>query len=320
MVRHSIRISLLILASMTAQPAFAVFQQTAADLAVLEDTLRFKFGDDTQARRDVLPMLLTTPRHLWKESRDDFAATVIATFGRVFTESGTIINCPDCDTWRLNVRDNNQIMINNGELSLSELGALKQTPAYANAKSIAFVKETASGIEFKLIALNDGKLIYQSLSDSTKDLNTVKPYLNYAAERERRLRGESLSYVFVNFGVYPNGLFQLEFIEQWGARNQHLSGLGISLFNPVFALGGVYHYIFPGRPRLNFSGAIYYPLANAIASAVSDNSDFSDSLVLQGSVQYMFSNSYAAFATLGTEGGLSIGLTMFNPLFLPILL
>jgi hypothetical protein len=310
----------ILIALVFSKPALALFQQTAADLAVLEDTLKFKFGDESEARRELLPILLATPRHLWKESRDDFAASVIATFGRVFTEAGTIINCPDCDTWRLNVRDNQQIMINNGELSLSELGALKQTPAYANAKTIAFVRETASGVEFKIIALNDGKLVHQSLSDSTKDLNTVKPYLNYAAERERRLRGESLSYVFVNFGVYPNGLFQLEFIEQWGSRNQHLSGIGISLLNPVFALGGVYHYLMPGRPRLNFSGAIYYPLANAIASAVTDDSDLSDALVLQASVQYMFSNSYAAFAAIGTEGGLSIGLTMFNPLFLPILL
>ena len=300
--------------------SFAMLGQTSSDLAILEDTLRVRIEDENGLKSALFPMLLATPLHLWTESKNDFAAGVTKVLTTVAGAGDAIINCVDCDTWRLNVTGNNQLQINNGEVSLTELSHLRKIPKYGEAHSMALVRETASGVEMKVISIEDGRILFYALADSSKDLNAVTPYLNYARERDRRLNGESLSYVFINMGLYPSGLFQLEFVEQWGDRNQHISGIALSLFNPEFALGLVYHYMIPSIKRLHVSGTLYYPLQNALADSVSDEGQQTDSFVGQGMVQYAFGNSYALFASVNSKGKLSLGFNFYNPLFLPFVL
>lgn len=301
--------------------ALAMLGQTQSDLSILEDTLKSRLEDEGGLKKAIFPMLLATPVHHWAESKADFTAAVTKVMTRVAGAADAIISCTDCDTWRLNVSAKNQLEIHNGELSLTELASLRKIPKYGEAHSMALVRETPSGVEMKVISIDDGRILFYTLADSSKNLDDATPYLNYARERDRRLNGESLSYVFINMGLYPEGLFQLEFVEQWGDRNQHISGIGLSLFNPVFALGAVYHYMIPSIKRLHVSGALYYPLQNALADAAGgqDNA-LSDSFVGQAMIQYAFANSYAVFASVNSEGSLSLGFNFYNPLFMPFVL
>ncbi len=302
------------------ETALALLGQTSSDLAILEDTLRYRLEEDQGFKKSLFPLLLATPLHHWAESKADFAASVTKVLTDIGTEAEAVIACIDCDTWRLNVASNNQLQINNGELSLTELSYLRKMPKYGEARAVAFVRETPSGVEMKVISIEDGRILFYTLADSSKNLDGETPYLNYARERDRRLNGEALSYVFINLGLYPEGLFQLEFVEQWGDRNQHISGIGLSLFNPIFSLGAVYHYMLPNIKKMHVSGALYYPLQNALADAAGKNEDLADSFVVQAMVQYAFANSYAVFASANSEGTLSIGFNFYNPLFLPFLL
>lgn len=306
-------------AILAAEPAFALLGQTASDLAVLEDTLRDRIERERSLKERVAPLILAPPVHYWRESREDFQAAVTETVTKGMGEGGEVIACLDCDTWRLHVREGQSLNMQNGEIALEELGRLKQNPLYRSAKALATVSETPSGVAMRITSLDDGRVLFFALADSSATLDDAKPFFNYAKERDRRLRGESLSYVFINTGLYPNGMFQLEFLEQWGERNQHLSGIGLSLFNPTFALGLVYHYMLPGMPRLHASGAVYYPLQNALASAVDDDQDVTDKFVAQLMIQGTFSDSYGIFASLNTEGTFSIGVNFYNPLFMPFL-
>jgi hypothetical protein len=302
------------------ETALALLGQTNSDLAILEDTLRSRIEDEKDFKKSVFPLLLATPLHHWAESKADFAASVTKVLTDVGTEADAVIACTDCDTWRLNVASNNQLQINNGELTLTELSYLRKMPKYGEARAVAMVRETPSGVEMKVISIEDGRILFYTLADSSKSLDAQTPYLNYARERDRRLNGEALSYVFVNIGVYPQGLFQLEFVEQWGDRNQHISGIGLSLVNPVFSIGAVYHYMFPNIKRMHATGALYYPLQNALADAAGQNENLADSFVVQAMIQYAFANSYAVFAAVSSEGSLSAGFSFYNPLFLPFLL
>ncbi len=303
------------------ETAHAILQQTQADLAVLEDRLRFEVEQDEGFANRISPLLLAPPLHHWQESRADFSASLQNTLSASLPEIVKILPCTECDRWRMHVSNTQTIQVINGEIALSELHELKKDVRYREAKAYAMASETPSGVEFKIVDINSGAILFAALADSSKDLNQVKPYFGLAAERDRRLSGESLNYVFINAGLYPTGLFQMEFVEQWGSRNQHISGLGLSLFNPTFALGAVYHYILPKTKRLHVSGALYYPLANALASALPDDEEtLTGGFVVQGMVQYSFANSYGAFVSLSTEGTFSIGLNMYNPLILPFLL
>lgn len=300
--------------------AQAMLGQTQSDLSILEDTLRSRFEDEGGLKKAIFPMLLATPVHHWTESKADFAAGVTRILTRVAGAADAIIACTECDTWRLHVSAQNQLEIHNGELSLNELATLRKILKYGEAHSMALVRETPTGVEMKVISIEDGRILFYTLADSSKNLDDATPYLNYARERDRRLSGESLSYVFVNMGLYPQGLFQLEFVEQWGDRNQHISGIGLSLFNPVFALGAVYHYMFPRIRKLHVSGSFYYPLQNALADAAGSNDGPSSSFVGQAMIQYAFANSYAVFASVNSEGSLSLGFNFYNPLFMPFVL
>jgi hypothetical protein len=78
--------------------------------------------------------------------------------------------------------------------------------------------------------------------------------------------------------------------------------------------------MFPGLKRLHVSGALYYPLQNALTDAVSEDEQLADSFVGQAMIQYAFANSYAVFAAVSSEGNLSLGFNFYNPLFLPFVL
>ena len=303
----------------SASPGLAMLSQTASDLQVLEDALRQATEADPSLLQQATPMLLAPPLHHWRESRDDFAAAALATLTTIFSTPQAIIPCPDCDAWRLNVRPGNGLDIYNGELSLGELGRLQRDHRYSAAKALTVIQETPSGVQVRITSLTDGRLIWSRLADSSERLDQVKPWTNFAAERDRRLRGESLSYVFINLGLYPNPLFQLEFIEQWGDRNQHLSGVAISLLNPNASVGVVYHYMMPKLRRLHLGGSLYFPLQN-LAQSSGSSRDVSSQFVGQGMVEYTFANSYGMFGSVSSKGQFSIGFNFYNPLFMPFLL
>ena len=296
--------------------AFALLPQTHSDLAVLLDILKTRLDRDEWLRRNVLPTLLATPQHYWQESSTDFEASALNTLKMAFKEPTDIIPCVECDAWRLEVKDNQSLVINNGELSLAELGAIKQNARYGKARSLTTITETPAGVEIRIVSLLDGRILLHALANGNETLDTVRPYGNFAAEKERRLRGESLAYVFLNLGLWPQGRFQTEFLEQWGDRNQHISGLGLSLYNPTFALGFVYHYMFPRTRRLHASGSIYYPLQNIVSS----QQNAVDQVVVLGMLQYSFANSYGVFGSIDSKGIFSLGFNFYNPLFLPFVL
>lgn len=320
MVRQNVQAMILILTALLlgSSPAFAILEQTRDDLLVLEDRLKQQFEKHPGLRGHILPMLIAPPSHYWKESKDSFAPAVFQTLTQVFDEPQALIACADCDMWRLHASAEDQLRIANGELTLPELAALKKVPTYQEAVSIATIRETADGVMMQIRSLADGKILFYALADSSQTLSDVKPFSHMAAERDRRLRGDSLFYVAMNMGLYPQGRFQLEFMEQWGARNQHISGLGVSLLNPTGALGLTYYYLNPQYRKLHFGLSAYFPLQNVFSSS-SDGND-SNTVVALGSAHFHFSKSYTVFASLDSEGVFSLGVGLLNPLFMPFLL
>jgi hypothetical protein len=144
--------------------------------------------------------------------------------------------------------------------------------------------------------------------------------LHLQQERERRLRGEALSYVFINLGLYPQGLFQLEYLEQWGSRNQYITGLGLSFFNPDFSLGAVMHYMLPQNKKFQIVGGVYVSLAKALQSSAGSSNDSGPPFQVQTMAEYAVGSNFGLFAGISTQGRLSIGFNLYNPLFLPFLL
>lgn len=305
------------------QQAHALLPRTQQDLTVAEDRLRYEFGSSTERRIDrdpnttVTPILVAPPQAHWEESRKDFAPAVFQMLTNIFPDAGALITCSQCYESRVFLAHDSRTVIQNGELSLSDLARLREQPGYKLAKSVLITRETPGGIEMRLLAIDDGRILYTGLSDSTVTLDRAEPPLRLARELDRRKRGEALGYVNIDLGLYPQGLFALKFLEQWGDRNQHMSGIAISGYNPTGAIGLAYHYILPFQPKATVGMTGYYSLQGMFGSG---STDVSKALTGQASLNYAFSGSYGVFLAGDSSGTVSVGLSLLNPVLFPFLL
>ncbi len=314
-----VKFTLIILSLSVASHAFSLFEETAEDLQVLEDALLETFPEDSSKRKRIFPLLVATPLHHWKESRDDFGDSILSLLTRAFPGE-KIIDCPDCDTYRLHVKKGNRTQINNGMLSLADFSYIKKMPQYREARAFISAKETPSGISVKIVSLDDGQILYAGVSDSSKTLDSAQPWFGFQREYQRRQREESLAFARFDLGFVPQPLLQLHFMEHWGTFNQHITGVSLSAIGPTAALGVSYHYLIPKIKRLDPSISVYFPLQNL--GNISNDQDTVGSLVAAGTATYVIGDSYGIFLSVwaGGEAGASLGITLYNPLLLPFLL
>jgi hypothetical protein len=301
--------------------AMALLAQTTEDLQRLEDDLANALQEDPTIAEKISPMLVPSAVHYWAESREDFDDAVDAMLQRRFSSPGSLIECRECDTHRLHMQDNARININNGPLSISEFQKIRQVAAYAAAKSVVMVKETPSGVFMRIVSIEDGTILYVKLANAAETLDSVRVPMNYAREYHRREREEALGFVRINLGVLPKPLFQVDFQEQWGSRNQHISGVSLSLIGPIGAIGANYRYLLPKIKQADLGLGVYFPLQNlALPGDGAGNAIKSQVYQVMGS--YGLGNTFGVFAALsfGAESTVSIGISLYNPLFMPFLL
>jgi len=325
----------LLLTLIMCLPAHALFGRTQADLRALEDRLRYEFGASGERRADrdpnvsITPILIAPPQAYWQESKEDFAPAVMESLSHVFKNSGDMIQCALCYENRVYLTNDNRMVTQTGELGIADLARLRQNPAYKAAKSVMTIEETPSGISVRVVSVDDGRILYAGVADSTKTLSDAEAPLRLARELDRRARGEALSYVNFDIGFWPDATVQLKFLEQWGSRNQHMSGFVISGFNPTGALGVNYTYMLPWFDRHMTASATGFYKLQSMFSNNNGNSDTSTSSTGRNSdasvvgelkVGYAFSGSYGMFVSGNTDGFVSIGISLMNPVLFPFLL
>jgi len=295
--------------------AYSMWEQTEADLRILEDALQNGISGEENRRVDLTPMLVATPMHLFVESKSDFAPAVWSILKRLIPNPGDLIQCTQCNGQRLHMGKSQTISIESGELSLNDLVDLSRDKRYQGVKSIAFTKETPSGVEVKILRITDGAVLFQYLADGRLELSQAKPKLGIVKEYERRERGESLSYIFIDLGVYPSGLFHISFLEQWGSLNQHISGLTLSLVNPEAAVGASYRYMLPFNRQITASAQVFFPVTSVVQQG-SATQPLSGALGLQSAI----SSTFGVFIWVGTKGAFSAGFSLYNPILFPFML
>jgi hypothetical protein len=317
LLRHAALVTVMAL-SLWGSKGFCLFAQTAQDLRVAEDRLRYEFSELRERQAAVTPILVAPPQFHWEESRTDFAPAMMEVLRRSFPDQGALIPCTECYENRVYVSGDNRTVIQNGELSLTDLARLRERPGFKEARSVFLSRETPSGISMKLISIEDGRILYSGLADSTQDLSGAERPMGLARELERRRRGEALSYMFIDMGLYPQGLVQLKWLEQWGSRNQHLSGVAIGAYNPNGALGVTYHYMLPAKRQITAGLTGYYLMSGVFSSG--GDSSMGNNIVAQGMLHFAMSGSYGFFVSADTKQTISIGISLLNPVLFPFLL
>jgi hypothetical protein len=289
----------------------------------LQEVLELRLDEGRLTADDVVPALLVSATPRYESSAGWFGVRAIEVLERVFGD-GTLRLCEACMVPR-GWADEGSLTYQAGPVSLDEVAELdaRTRGDGAAAKTAIWLDEHRGGVAIRIVDLDTGRVVFAQNVDPTLNeyTNTQRTY-TLAEEYERRARRNSLTQGFFDASLYPRQHLSLDWTDQWGKTNANLSGVTISLFDPVVGLG-ICHY--RRLPLLNIlvGGKGILSLPTAVVSTFNDggNNDVIDPLLTGvGVVRLPFGRSnYGLIATVSTNGVFGVGLSLMNFSLIPVI-
>ena len=108
----------------------------------------------------------------------------------------------------------------------------------APAQAAIWVDELVSGVAIRIVDLDTARVLFAMNVDPNL-IENERSRRNYTLSQEldRRSRGDSITQSFVDLALYPGQHLSADFTDQWGPDNRNLSGVTLSLFDPVVGIG-----------------------------------------------------------------------------------
>lgn len=306
--------------------ALAQRDTTEQALERLEEGLLPEIEEGNLSPQGIGPILLVGATPAFEETRAWFPAAslevVIALFG-----SGNVRVCEACLNPRVHIEDGR--LEHNTILSLPEIVRLdaELRGQGAPARSAMWLEETPGGIAVRIVSLDNAQVLYAGNFDGnqTERLRTAQRY-NATVELGRRLRGESLTHVFLDIAVLPNQHFSFDIAEQFGDSNKNLGGITLTLLDPIVGVGAVYYRVIPAAWNLTVGAQVILSIPTTVITLLNTGgggvpNNFFEPIVT-GVLVARVPIPHTSFAVVGmvsTNLRLSIGLTLMNISFLPFL-
>ena len=220
--------------------------------------------------------------------------------------------------------DSGQMTLQTGPIGLDEVARLDDL--YRGdaepARAAIWVDEFRGGVSVRFVDLATGGVIFaQNVDPSLIEVKNTGRMYSLSEEMERRARGDSLTQAFVDIAVYPGQHVSFDWTDQWGPTNHNLSGVTLSLFDPVVGIGAV-HYRCIDVLDATVGGKLILSLPTALVRAVDDSgTDVIDPIVtLVGVVRVPFGRSnYGALLSASTNGQIGLGISLMNISLVPVL-
>ena len=301
--------------------AHADSDTTRYSLDRLEEILEQRIYDGRLSAQDVLPAILVSAQPRFEGSEDWYATRVIELLEHSFGE-GSLRLCEACMAPRAFVEDGS-LTYQTGPVGLDEVVRLdEQSRGEAQpARSAIWVDEHRGGVAIRVVDLRNGRVLFAQNVDPylVENANTRRMY-TLSEELERRARGDSITQAFVDLALYPGQHISIDWTEQWGATNANLSGVTLSVIDPVVGLGAS-HYRCVDLVNILVGGKVLVSLPTAIARGVGDTGDVIDPIVTGVAVvRVPFGRSnYGAVLTASTNGQIALGISLMNISLLPVL-
>lgn len=211
-----------------------------------------------------------------------------------------------------------------GTLSLAEIVAIDtdMRGAAAPAMAAAWIDETDGGVSLRIISLSTGRILFaENLDGQLKARERTARTFRFTDDMERRLRGESLTHVAIDIGLLPGQHVSLDILDQFGDRNLDLAGVSVSAVDPFLGVGGAYYRVIPEAFNLTVGAQALVAIPTAAGNALGLEGELIDPL-LTGVlvVRWPIPNSgFGVLATASTNGTLTLGVSLLNVSFLPVL-
>ena len=303
-------------------PAMADPAVTREAVDRMEEVLLLRSEDGLLPPETVRPLLVVTATPRYEASADWFADRVLAALQAVYGED-SIRWCSACALPRTHVEDGRLEYVT-GVATIAEavrLDDLTRADAPA-ARTGVWLAETTSGVSVRVVELSTGRVLFaQNIDpDLVEGARTANTYTR-TAELERRARGDSLTQSFVDIGLVPGQHVSLDWTDQWGRENRHLSGVTLSLFDPVLGVGAAHHRV-TRLLNTTVGAKMLLSLPTAVVNSVSeDDGQVLDPLVTAaGIVRVPIGRSnYGVLLAVSTNGEVGFGVSLLNVSFLPFL-
>ncbi|MCP4809131.1 MAG: hypothetical protein GY913_13050 [Proteobacteria bacterium] len=316
--------TVLILLMAVPSAAWADTATTRDALDRLEEVLQVRIEDGRIDPEQVMPAILVSAQPRYETSQDWFSIRVIEVLQTSFGSGGLRL-CEACMAPRAFVGDGT-LSYQTGPVGLDEVIRLDDHTRgqSAAARTGVWVDELVSGVAIRIVDLRTGRVVFAM---------NIDPYLienersrrNYTLtqELERRARGDAITHAFVDLALYPGQHLSADFTDQWGPNNANLSGVTVSLLDPVLGIGAS-HYRALKLGNTLVGGKVVLSLPTALVRSFDtsdDPPDVIDPLVTGVAVvRVPFGRSnYGAVVTLSTNGQFGLGISLMNLRLLPVI-
>lgn len=306
-----------------AAPAWAGPDATRDSLDRLGEVLELRIDEGRLDPAAVTPLLVVSTQPRYVASETWFGARSLEVLQRAFGE-GSLRLCEACMAPRAWVEDG-RMVYHTGPVDLNELARLDAgfRGASEPAKAAVWIDEHRGGIGVRIVDLATSNVLFAQNIDPTftEGKNTERIY-TMSEELERRARGDSVTQAFVDFALYPGQHLSLDWTDQWGPRNSSLSGVTVSLFDPILGIGAV-HYQRIDVLNILVGGKGIISIPTALVAAIDDGggAEVIDPLLTAvGVVRVPFGRSnYGAILTASTNGEIGVGVSLMNLRLLPVI-
>ncbi|MEZ4239900.1 MAG: hypothetical protein R3F59_27870 [Myxococcota bacterium] len=303
-----------------AAPASAGPDATRDAMDRLGEILELRIEDHQIDPEAVVPALLVSAEPRYEASTDWFTVRAIEVLQRAFGEESLRL-CEACMAPRAFV-DDGRITYQAGPIGLDEVARLDdQTRGKAaRAKSAIWLDEQRGGVSVRIVDLATGRVIFAQNGDPflIEQRNTARTY-TLAEEYERRARGDSITQAFVDLVVYPKQHVSLDWTDQWGKTNANLTGITISLVDPVAGIGAVHYRRVPVLNAL-IGAKLVVSVPTALVRIVGDTDVIDPLLTGVALTRVPFGRSnYGAVLSVSTNGVFGVGLSLMNISLLPVI-
>lgn len=260
---------------------------------------------------DVSPMAIVAITDDGKKADADLINQIISVASQVFPRQVTVCDICLGDE----VRPDSGLYYRFGQITLSDVKnhykELENKP-----RSALWVQLEGERLSFRIVSLKSDRVIFSANVDPSVDWQ-ARSMQNFSTARmqQRLARRHEVTHHQWNMGLYPSFALSYNYLNQWGERNEILSGLGISIVSPELAVGFSAFKVIHSKFNPLIGGSILINLPQAINNSLGGSGDNDpageDSLII---VQFIYKQpmpgnfgSLMALGLVDTSGTISLG-------------
>lgn len=282
-----------------------------------------RIEDESLELQTLVPAMIVSVTPAFQESLTAYPTAATAALLRIFGSSGLRI-CEACMAPRTVVSDG-RLEVSSSDVSVAEIIRIDHDLRgnAAPARTAIWLDETEYGVALRVVDLKNARILVAENVDATlSELQRTERNGTLVRELARRARGDTLAHAFIDAVFLGGPHVSLDWTDQWGDHNENLSGISLSLVDPIFGIGGVYYRAIPSAYNATIGVKVLVSTLTALIEGISgENFDILDPLITGVFIARVpiAKTNYAVVASASTNGAVGIGVSFLNMTLLPVL-